>query len=93
MSGQIGGSSLAAAMDSLVPFEPRAKPIGDTEYRQRTERARALLRQHGGNALLLTAGASLRYFSGIPWGASERLVAMLITLDGDPLVPQGMPLK
>ncbi len=86
MSGQIGGSSLAAAMDSLVPFEPRAKPIDDAEYQQRIERARALLRQHDGNALLLTAGASLRYFSGIPWGASERLVALLITLDGDPLV-------
>lgn len=35
---------------------------------------------------MIGAGTSLRYFTGVPWGASERLVALLLTLDGDPVL-------
>lgn len=38
----------------------------------------------GVDALLIGAGASLHYFTGVPWGASERLVAMVLTLHGHP---------
>jgi Xaa-Pro dipeptidase len=86
MSAQIGGRTLAQAMEALAPFEPRARPIGDAEYQQRIERARSLMRTHDVDALLITAGSSLRYFSGIPWGGTERLVAMLLGLAGEPLV-------
>jgi Xaa-Pro dipeptidase len=44
------------------------------------------MRAQGVDALLVGAGASLRYFAGVPWGASERLVAMLLTASGDPLL-------
>ena len=28
----------------------------------------------------------MRYFSGVPWGASERLVALLLPVDGAPVI-------
>lgn len=85
-ASQIGGLSLEQARAQLRPWTQRAPAIGEGEYQQRIERARALLRANGRDALLIGAGTSLRYFTGVTWGASERLVAMLLTLDGDPLL-------
>ena len=79
MSTQIGGLDPARALDGMAPWAAPAAAIAADEYARRHEQARRLLRKVGADALLVTAGASLRYFSGIPWGASERLVALLIT--------------
>lgn len=81
---QIGGLSLAEAQAALQPWSQRAAPIHAEEYQQRLEQARRLMRQRGDDALLITAGSSLRYFTGIPWGATERLVALLLPLYGQP---------
>lgn len=86
MSTQIGGMSLDQARAQLAPWTQRAAPIGADEYQQRIERARVLMRAQGVDALLIGAGTSLRYFSGVPWGASERLVALLLTTEGDPVL-------
>lgn len=86
MSAQIGGLTREQARAQLAPWRDRAPPIGAHEYQQRLERARALMRAHGMDALLIGAGASLRYFTGVPWGASERLVALLLTASGSPLL-------
>ncbi|CTP84142.1 X-Pro dipeptidase [Xanthomonas translucens pv. arrhenatheri] len=83
---QIGGLSLAMAHAQLAPWPTPAPPIQPQEYQQRLAQARALLRAQGADALLIGAGASLRYFTGVAWGASERLVAMLLTAEGDPLL-------
>ncbi|WP_329740877.1 Xaa-Pro peptidase family protein [Dyella sp. A6] len=85
MSGQIGGLDPARALDGLAAWATPAAPIDADEYGRRHEQARRLLREHGADALLLTAGTSLRYFSGIGWGASERLVALLLPLHGEPV--------
>ncbi len=85
MNDQIGHLSTSEAEATLVPWNNRAAPIARAEYEARIERARALLREHGADALLITAGASLRYFCGVPWGASERLVALLITRADEPI--------
>ncbi len=86
MTAQIGHLDQAAALAQLRPWAACAPAIEGAEYQQRIERARALMRAQGVDALLVGAGASLRYFSGVPWGASERLVAMLLTGSGDPLL-------
>ncbi|MCF5992192.1 Xaa-Pro peptidase family protein, partial [Xanthomonas perforans] len=86
MSSQIGGLSLAQARAQLTPWTQCAAPIATDEYERRIERARTLMRAHGVDALLIGAGTSLRYFTGVPWGASERLVALLLTLDGEPVL-------
>lgn len=83
---QIGGLSLAQAHAQLTLCPTTAVPISAGEYQQRQERARAEMRRAGVDALLITAGTSLRYFSGVGWGASERLVGMLLTAQGDPIV-------
>jgi Xaa-Pro dipeptidase len=87
MNDQIGHLTPAQAQQALAtPLQNRPVPIDAVEYAARLARARELMREAGVDALLVTAGASLRYFAGIAWGASERLVAMLLTLDGEPLL-------
>ena len=86
MSGQIGHLTLAEAQAQLLPWTRRAPAIDEAEYQQRIEHARARLRVLGADALLVGAGSSLRYFTGVPWGTSERLVALLVTAHGDPLI-------
>lgn len=87
MNDQIGQLSSALLRERLgTPLQRRPPAIEAAEYDARIERARALMRDCGADALLVTAGASLRWFTGIAWGASERLVAMLLTLRGDPVL-------
>src|SRR3546814_2771955 len=81
----IGGSTAIAELEALVPWSDMAPSIGALEREGRLEKARRLLADSGADALLIGAGASLRYFAGVPWGASERLVAMLLPLVGDPI--------
>lgn len=80
----IGGSTAAAELADLRPWPTPAAPISQDERLQRLDRARALTREMGAQALLITAGASLRYFTGVAWGATERLVALLLPVDGAP---------
>ncbi len=42
--------------------------------------------QIGAEALIIGAGASLRYFAGVGWGATERLVAMILPREGAPKI-------
>lgn len=84
MSGQVGGLSPDQARARLAPWPAVAAPIGTDEYLARIEHARVLLGELGADALLVGAGPSLRYFTGIPWGASERLVALLLPRRGEP---------
>lgn len=89
MNDQIGHLTLSQAQEQLASrrLELQAKrpaAIAPAEYATRLARARALMREADVDALLVTAGMSLRYFAGIGWGQSERLVAMLLTADGEP---------
>jgi Xaa-Pro dipeptidase len=82
----IGGSSIAAELATLKSDYLLPPPIGRDERLRRIERARRLTRDAGADALIINAGASLRYFTGVAWGASERLVAMILPVDGDPVM-------
>lgn len=82
----IGGSDPAEQLAAISPWHDIAPPISADERLARIEKARALTRDSGADALIIGAGASLRYFAGVPWGGSERLVAMLIPVTGDPLI-------
>jgi Xaa-Pro dipeptidase len=86
MSMSIGGSNAAATLTGLAPWKDKAPAITRAERLQRIERARAFAAQMGADALLINAGASLRYFAGVPWGATERLVAMLLPVRGEPVM-------
>ncbi|MBI1683789.1 M24 family metallopeptidase [Caulobacter hibisci] len=82
----VGGSTMAAELASLSPRAGRPPAITAAEYEARLEKARGLTRALGADALLIGAGASLRYFTGVPWGATERLVALLLPVTGAPLM-------
>lgn len=82
----IGGSSIEAELATLKSSHAPPPAISREERLQRIERARRLTRDAGADALIVNAGASLRYFAGVPWGASERLVAMILPVDGQPVM-------
>ncbi|HYW51241.1 MAG TPA: Xaa-Pro peptidase family protein [Gemmatimonadaceae bacterium] len=58
------------------------QPITVAERRARLEKARRLMRENGIDALVLTGGTSMDYFTGIRWGVSERLLAAIIPVKG-----------
>ncbi|HEY1144806.1 MAG TPA: Xaa-Pro peptidase family protein [Allosphingosinicella sp.] len=86
MTRGIGGSNASAQLADLAPWTDRAPAITVEERLARIEKARRLMGENGVDALLVGAGASLRYFAGVPWGASERLVAMLLPRSGKPIL-------
>jgi len=86
MTTGIGGSSAEQELADLAPPPGRPAPIAAAERQARLAKARALTRDLGAQALLIGAGASLRYFAGLTWGATERLVAMLLPVEGEPVM-------
>lgn len=86
MSRGIGGSSAAEQLASLKPWPEPAPAISPEERAGRIEQARRLMREGGADALLIGAGASLLYFAGVSWGATERLVALLLPREGRPIL-------
>jgi Xaa-Pro dipeptidase len=83
MSLGIGGTSREAALAGLRPMMDGVQPIALPEYRERIARAQALMREQGLAAIYLHAGTSLRYFTGLIWRGSERLVGALVPAQGD----------
>ncbi len=82
----IGTSDAATQLAAIAPPATRVPPIARSEYAARLDRARALTAAAGAAALLVHTGASLRYFTGVPWGATERMVALLLPVAGGPVV-------
>jgi Xaa-Pro dipeptidase len=72
------------AIAKLKSMKDQAVPITPVERQSRQAKARQLMQQHQLDAILLMAGTSLRYFSGIDWWESERFMAMVLPAKGDP---------
>ena len=81
----IGGCTTEQALRRLTAA-PSPPPIQPGEYAARLQRARVLLHQAGADALVIGAGDTLRYFAGLNWGATERLVALVIGRRGSPVI-------
>lgn len=86
MTSGVGGSTASRELDDLAPWANPAPAIAPEERAARMEKARRFMAEQKADALLVNAGASLNYFAGVPWGASERLVAMLLLPTGKPIV-------
>jgi len=65
------------------PLASQAKPITSDEYMQRQETARRYMHDAGIDAVLLTGGTSLQYFTNAQWGLSERLFALVFPARGE----------
>ncbi|WP_260609860.1 Xaa-Pro peptidase family protein [Sphingomonas sp. IC081] len=85
-AGGIGGSNAAEQLAQIRPWADPAPAITLDERMARIDKARRLTRDIGAEALLVTAGASLNYFAGLAWSESERLVALLLPVDGAPIL-------
>jgi Xaa-Pro dipeptidase len=86
---------LPPAFDALKPLGDRVKPVRVDEFQGRLAHAQELMNDEGASAargaakidaLYITPGTTLRYFTGIGWGLSERIVALLIARKGDPVI-------
>jgi Xaa-Pro dipeptidase len=71
-----GRSAPSAAARTAPP------PIAPQEHEARLAKVQGLMQQRKVAALLLEAGASLEYFTGIRWWRSERTTAALIPAGG-----------
>ncbi|NNC37442.1 MAG: aminopeptidase P family protein [Acidimicrobiales bacterium] len=74
---------ISASEPALKSMAGNAVNITAAEHQTRVEKAQRLMQEQGIGALLLEAGASLQYFTGIQWWRSERLTAAIIPAEGD----------
>ena len=77
---------LPPAIAALTSRRSEATPITLAEREQRVERARTLLAANKIDALVITTGTSLTYFTGLRWGQSERFFAWVLPVKGGPFV-------
>ncbi|KZX02192.1 X-Pro dipeptidase [Pseudoalteromonas luteoviolacea] len=78
----IGFQTKQAALDSLDNMTAGVAPIAEEEFKARMERAQSFMREHNIDALYLNAGTNLKYFTGLSWSASERLVGAILPAQG-----------
>lgn len=76
----------ATAPGKLSSLTTDITGISSAEYRQRLIKLQGLLQQSQVAALLVEAGATLEYFTGIQWWRSERTTAAIIPALGDAVV-------
>lgn len=69
--------------DGMRNLAANAKPISAEERRARVAKAGALMRANDIDVVLIEAGSSLVYFTGIHWWRSERLTGAVITREGE----------
>jgi Xaa-Pro dipeptidase len=77
---------LPPSLARLESWADRARPITTEERAGRVERAKALMREHGLDALALCGGTSMVYYTNIGWGGGERLFSVVIPVSGDAFV-------
>ena len=83
----IGGASLRAAEDVANQEKVAIPPdFGRETFLERMSGARILMRESGAHGLFLTPGTDLRYVTGLTVGPSERLIALVLPLEDDPIL-------
>jgi len=71
---------------NLPNMRAAVSDIAKDERYERREKARALMRAHNIDAVLLPSGTSLRYFTGLNWHPSERLVGVIMPCHDDEII-------
>ena len=77
-------SSLPAPIAALKSVKDQARPIRKEEREQRGERARQLMGENHLDAVVMSGGTSLVYFTGIKWWLSERFFGFILPTKGRP---------
>ena len=74
--------SLPPSLARLKPRKSEASPITREERSERLERARKLMSENAIDAIFLTSGTSLNYFTGLRWWGGERMFAFVLPAKG-----------
>jgi Xaa-Pro dipeptidase len=74
---------IPASIGKLHPMTSGITPISDSERRARIEKARRLMVDNDIDAIYVEGGSSLFYFTGVRWGRSERMFAMVLPARGE----------
>ena len=79
---------LPQAFAGLKPLGGRVHPITGDEFHGRLLHAQKLMTELEPkyDALFVAPGTALYYFTGIRWGVSERLLALVLPRTGEPIV-------
>jgi len=80
------GSALPAPIIALKDRRKEIVPITVTERAARLVRARELMVENKVDAIVITTGASLVYYTGANWWQSERLFAYVLPKTGAPFL-------
>src|SRR6516165_11692177 len=83
-----GQTQQPSGFANLRPLGDRVQPITPDEFHARLVHAQKLMSQLNPKfeALILGPGTSLYYFTGIRWGLSERLLALVLPRTGQPFL-------
>jgi Xaa-Pro aminopeptidase len=93
-SPPIGGGRVGAAVPThpatnfaVRTSYPTIAPLGREVFTARLDRARAIMRDARADALVATSGSTnFSYLVGSSFGRSERLIALVLPLDGAPVL-------
>jgi len=77
-------SSLPEPLRNLKPMTGDVVPIADEERMARMEKARELMAANKIDAVYIESGTTLFYYTGVRWGASERMFGFVLPAKGDP---------
>jgi Xaa-Pro dipeptidase len=67
----------------LRPMTDGIVPIGKMERQGRIEKAKRLMIENNIQAIYMESGTSMFYFTGVRWGNSERMFALVIPAKGE----------
>lgn len=85
-TGAFHAQPAKAGISQLSSLTTDARPIAPDEHAARIANLQSLMRRDKVAALLVEAGSSLEYFTGIRWWRSERTTAALIPAAGQAIV-------
>lgn len=78
----MASQDLPPSIARLTSWADRARPITTEERAGRVERAKQLMAENALDAVVLTGGTSMTYFTNISWGGGERLFTVVIPVRG-----------
>ncbi len=84
--GLAGAFSQEAAKDAFADLKNMTADLTRltaSDYQGRMEKARKLMTKNKIDVFYMNGGTTMEYFSGVRWGVSERMFALLIPARGD----------
>ena len=81
-----GADTLPPSIAALTSMKGQETPISVDERRARLEKARRLMTENRIDALMLTGGTSMVYFTGMEWWLSERMTTVIVPARGDAFI-------